>query len=82
MQPNESIHNSRDTSDASHWMKTSVVLLAFVAVGGFLLFSEHRAHVLGSLIYVLPLACIVMHLFMHGGHGNHSAHRHDRGQMP
>jgi flagellar biogenesis protein FliO len=83
MQPDDSVHEPADTAEAWRWIKTSVVLLAFLAVAGFLIFSEHRAHVLGSLIYLLPLVCIVMHLFMHCEHGSHSTHRHDnRGATP
>ena len=45
-----------------------VALLVVVAVGGFLLFTEHRAHVLGVLPFAFLLACPLMHVFMHHGH--------------
>ncbi len=48
----------------------------FLAVAGFFLFTEHRAHVLGILPFLLLLACPLMHLFMHHGHDQHT-HRHD-----
>lgn len=51
------------------------VLIGFLAVAGFFLFTEHQAHVLGILPYLLLLACPLMHLFMHGGHG-HGGHGH------
>lgn len=54
--------------------RAGLVLLGFLAVGGFLLFTEHRAHVLGALIWVLPLACVFLHFSMHGGHGGHGSH--------
>lgn len=47
------------------------VLLGFLLIAGFLLFTEHRAHLLGFLPYLLFLACPLMHLFHHG-HGHHS----------
>lgn len=50
-------------------------LLAFAAIALFLLFSEHRAHFLGVLPYLLLLSCPLMHLFMHHGHG----HAHGNG---
>ena len=52
-----------------------VAMLVVAAVGGYLLFTEHRAHVLGFLPYVLLLACPLMHVFMHRGHhhGGHSS---------
>ena len=51
-------------SGISRW-----VFWGFVAVAGFFLFTEHRAHVFGVLPYLLLLACPLMHLFHgHGGH--------------
>lgn len=47
-------------------------LLVIGAVAAYFLLTEHLAHVLGILPYLLLLACPLMHLFMHGGHG----HRH------
>ncbi|WP_350029175.1 DUF2933 domain-containing protein [Caballeronia sp. AZ10_KS36] len=49
-------------------------MLVFTAIAGFLLFSEHRAHLLGVLPYLLLLSCPLMHLFMHRGHGHGHAH--------
>lgn len=49
-------------------------LTGFLAVAAFFLWTEHRAHVLGVLPYLLLLACPLMHMFMHHGHG-HSQHR-------
>ena len=51
--------------------KAGLVLLAFLAIAGALLFTEHRAHVLGLLVWLPLLACPLMHFFMHGGHGHH-----------
>ena len=56
-------------------MRFGVVLLGFLIIVGILLFTEHRAHVLGALIYLPLLICPLMHLFMHGGHGGHGGHR-------
>jgi len=47
------------------------VFWGFVAIAGFFLVTEHRAHVLGILPYLLLAACPLMHLFMHHGHGGH-----------
>jgi hypothetical protein len=46
-----------------------VVLVGFLAIGAFYLYSEHRAHLFGALPFVLLLLCPLMHLFMHHGHG-------------
>jgi len=46
-------------------------LIGFLAVAAFFLWTEHRAHLLGALPYLLILACPLMHLFHHGhGHGH------------
>ncbi|VCJ27933.1 DUF2933 domain-containing protein [Burkholderia pseudomallei] len=49
--------------------RTNLVLIAFIAIGGFYLVTEHRAHLLGWLPFLIFLACPLMHLFMHHGHG-------------
>lgn len=50
-------------------------LVAFLAVAGFFLWEEHEAHILGYLPLILIFGgCLVMHLFMHGGHGSQSGH--------
>lgn len=51
----------------------AVALLGFGAVAAFFMFSEHRAHFLGVLPFLLFLACPLMHLFMHHGH-HHAGH--------
>jgi uncharacterized membrane protein len=56
------------------WSRAGLVLIGFLIIAGVLLFTEHRAHVLGLLIWLPLLACPLMHIFMHGGHGSHGAH--------
>ena len=51
-----------------------LVLIAFLAIAGFFLWEEHRAHLLGALPYLLFLACPLLHFFMHRGHGGHGDH--------
>ena len=53
--------------------RAGLVMLGFLAIGFVLLFTEHRAHVLGALPFLFLLACPLMHVFMHGGHH----HEHD-----
>lgn len=43
----------------------------FAAVALFYLLTEHQAHLFGALPLLLLLACPLMHLFMHHGHGQH-----------
>ena len=60
--------------------RIGIVLLAFLAIAGFLLAYEHRAHLFtgNGLLILLLLACPLMHIFMHGGHGSHGAHNSDQ----
>ncbi len=50
--------------------RSNWVLLGFLAIAGFFLLTEHRAHVLGLLPFLLLLACPLLHLWHHGGHGH------------
>lgn len=46
---------------------------ALAGVGGYVLWTGHRAHVEPVLAYwpwLLVLACPLVHMFMHGGHGH------------
>lgn len=54
--------------------RTGIVTLGFLAVGGYFLWTEHQAHVIAVLPWLLIGGCLVMHLSMHGGHGGHSGH--------
>ena len=52
-------------------------LIAFSLVAAFFLWTEHRAHILGVLPYLVVLLCPLIHLFMHRGHrgsGGHGGH--------
>ncbi|WP_231934098.1 DUF2933 domain-containing protein [Bordetella bronchialis] len=57
-------------SQRAHVRRGRWVLYGFLAVAAFFLWTEHRAHLLGFLPYLLVLACPLMHLFHHG-HGQH-----------
>jgi hypothetical protein len=58
--------------------RAGLVLIGFLIIAGALLFTEHRAHVLGVLVWLPLLACPLMHIFMHGGHGHGGHHSQDR----
>jgi hypothetical protein len=49
------------------------VLLGFLGVAAYFLWTEHRAHVVSALPWLLLLACPLMHVFMHRGHGGHGS---------
>ena len=59
--------------------------VAIVAAGLFFLLREHWWHILPFApysIYLLFLACPLMHVFMHHGHGGHDGHRHGGAASP
>ncbi len=62
-------------SPAPLWRtRSGVVLIGFLAVAAYFLITEHSAHLALAVPYLpwlLFLACPLMHLFMHGGHGRH-----------
>lgn len=51
------------------------ILVGFLGIAAFFLWTEHRAHLLGALPYLLLLACPLMHVFHHG-HGHHQDAEH------
>lgn len=58
------------------WWRTrsGFVLIGFLAIAGYFVITEHRAHAIGALPYLLLLACPLMHMFH--GHGGHSGNKH------
>ena len=64
---------------SSYWTSRAfLVFLGFAAIAIVLLWEEHKAHILGVLPYIFLLACPLMHIFMHGGHGGHGHGRSDQ----
>jgi Protein of unknown function (DUF2933) len=59
-----------DTHPSGKSKRTGWVLAGFLAIAGFFLLTEHKAHLLGILPFLLVAACPLLHLF-HGGHGSH-----------
>jgi hypothetical protein len=62
--------------------KAKWVFIGFALIAAYFLITEHKAHLSGYMQYwplLLVLACPLLHLFMHGGHGSHAdhGHRHD-----
>ena len=58
------------------------VFWVFAIIAALFLISEHRAHVLGALPFLIILACPLLHRFMHGGHGEHGGHGGAAPQQP
>ena len=64
-------------NERSWWFSFQGLIAAlFIAVIGFFVITQHAAHLLGVLPWLLFLSCPLMHVFMH--HGHHSHHKnHD-----
>lgn len=69
-----------DCEPASFWRsRYGVGLIVLGSVAGYFLWTEHRAHLAGALPFVLLLACPLMHVFMHHGHGHGQNGPHQHG---
>jgi hypothetical protein len=78
-------HDHYDPKHATRHFWRSRYAIGLVVFGGialFFLLSEHRAHTLGALPYLLLAASPFLHFFMHRGHGqgsaDHKTTSHDR----
>jgi hypothetical protein len=71
--------NNSDPTPEGGRSRTNWILIGFLAIAAFFLITEHTAHVLGALPYLILLACPLLHFFMHRGHDGHPrhGHRHD-----
>lgn len=58
-------HQTHDAPPFLRW-----VFWGFAAIAAFFLITEHGAHLLGVLPFLLILACPLMHIFGHHGHGH------------
>jgi hypothetical protein len=45
--------------------------IGFAAIAAFFLITEHSAHLLGWLPFLIILACPFLHMVGHGGHRGH-----------
>lgn len=64
------MQHSPNRSDVFWRSRAGMAFILFVAAAALLLAYQHRIHLLtgDGLLLLLLLACVAMHLFMHGGH--------------
>ena len=78
--------SQHDSEPKSFWgSRYSIGLIVLGGIAAYFLLSEHRAHFFGALPFLLLLACPLMHVFMHRGHGRHpggQGHHHGDQQGP
>jgi hypothetical protein len=70
MNTTTSTHDTERHGPSRYWGGLAVFLIA----AAFFLWTEHRAHLLGVLPYLIFLLCPLSHFFMHRGHGGHGGH--------
>jgi hypothetical protein len=64
-------HSGSDDRAGFFASRANLVLLGFLAIGGYFLVTEHWAHIVPFLPLLFLLACPLMNFFMHGGHSRH-----------
>ena len=63
-------NDQNDLSDAKIASMNKRALVVFSIIAGYFLLTEHLAHVIQALPYLLIIVCVGMHFFMHRGHGH------------
>lgn len=71
-------HGNHDEPPSFWRSRYAIGLIVIGAVAAYFLLTEHLAHVVGALPFLLLLACPLMHVFMHHGHGGDSHHGQHR----
>ena len=74
--------HEEDAAPPGFWRsRYAIGLLVLGAIATYFLLSEHRAHFFGALPFLLLLACPLIHIFTHHGHGklggDHAGHHAD-----
>ena len=68
-------HSPNEVRPTAFWgSRYSVGLIVLGAIALYFLLTEHRDHFFSALPFLLLLACPLMHIFMHHGHGGHAEH--------
>lgn len=59
------------TQKTSFWFTPKgLSAMGLIGAASYFLLMEHRQHVWQYLPFLIILACPIMHIFMHGGHGH------------
>jgi len=52
---------------------TGIATIGLIGIVGYFVITEHRQHVFDAVPFLLLGVCVLMHVFMHGGH-RHGVH--------
>ena len=82
MGKNNDIASEKNNSTAKERPANTFVMrnwpiFLILSIVGFYLVTEHTAHLLGVLPWLILLACPFIHIFMHRGHGQHDHASHN-----
>ena len=70
-------HDGHESPPRFWSSRYAIGLVVIGGVAAYFLLTEHLADVVGALRCLLLLACPLMHIFMHGGHGGHGQSKPD-----
>lgn len=70
-------HNHSEHTPSHGW-RYGVGAAVGIGIIAVLIYTGHGAHLLGALPYLFLLACPLLHIFMHGGHGGHNHNKSDK----
>jgi hypothetical protein len=63
-------HYHKPQSGGSWWLtRNGIATALLIAIIGIYLLTEHLMHVFEALPWLILGGCLLMHLFMHHGHG-------------
>lgn len=69
-------HDRDKNSHPPYWRtRYAFGWLILLAISAYFLVTQHLAHFMGALPYLLLAVCPLMHLFIHHGHRPHGDHQ-------
>ena len=68
----EHLHHTESNKAGLFSKRTWIIIFIIGLIGLGSLFKNHTTHILSVFPYLILLACPLMHIFMHGGHGGHN----------
>ncbi|HSG31595.1 MAG TPA: DUF2933 domain-containing protein [Thermodesulfobacteriota bacterium] len=68
-------HYYKPEQQVRWWKRPSgMAAIFFFGAAGYFLVTEHWAHIVPFLPWLIIILCPLIHLFHHGAHGSHGGH--------